>query len=173
MYFCPTDMSLLFTHVSPNTHKACMFAHSSEASCVLQMFGVHHPFMHWCCCRMRMRSVVNKNAFFTLITCKSTSQHHELSKGTMWSFLSLLRLLPHKGQWTVRNSPNYLWISYWWNPLLSKTFTLRFLLVRVDQIVGKGPKAEGESAEDQSMMGRLVKVEKQVGKFLTLVGLLM
>ncbi|XP_067382569.1 potassium voltage-gated channel, KQT-like subfamily, member 2a isoform X3 [Channa argus] len=33
---------------------------------------------------------------------------------------------------------------------------------RVDQIVGKGPKAEGEAAEDQSMMGRLVKVEKQV-----------
>ncbi|XP_058499276.1 potassium voltage-gated channel subfamily KQT member 2-like isoform X5 [Solea solea] len=32
---------------------------------------------------------------------------------------------------------------------------------RVDQIVGKGPKAEGE-AEDLSMMGRLVKVEKQV-----------
>uniref|UniRef100_A0A8C6UZ14 Potassium voltage-gated channel, KQT-like subfamily, member 2a n=1 Tax=Neogobius melanostomus TaxID=47308 RepID=A0A8C6UZ14_9GOBI len=31
----------------------------------------------------------------------------------------------------------------------------------VDQIVGKGPK-EGETAEDQSMMGRLVKVEKQV-----------
>uniref|UniRef100_A0A4W6CM77 Potassium voltage-gated channel, KQT-like subfamily, member 2a n=1 Tax=Lates calcarifer TaxID=8187 RepID=A0A4W6CM77_LATCA len=36
---------------------------------------------------------------------------------------------------------------------------------RVDQIVGKGPKAEGEAAEDQSMMGRLVKVEKQVGMF--------
>ncbi|XP_062282818.1 potassium voltage-gated channel subfamily KQT member 2-like isoform X1 [Scomber scombrus] len=33
---------------------------------------------------------------------------------------------------------------------------------RVDQIVGKGPKAEGEAVEDQSMMGRLVKVEKQV-----------
>ncbi|MEQ2236658.1 hypothetical protein ILYODFUR_014961 [Ilyodon furcidens] len=33
---------------------------------------------------------------------------------------------------------------------------------RVDQIVGKGPKVEGEAAEDQSMMGRLVKVEKQV-----------
>ncbi|XP_044067968.1 potassium voltage-gated channel, KQT-like subfamily, member 2a isoform X2 [Siniperca chuatsi] len=33
---------------------------------------------------------------------------------------------------------------------------------RVDQIVGKGPKAEGDAAEDQSMMGRLVKVEKQV-----------
>ncbi|KAK7884812.1 hypothetical protein WMY93_027935 [Mugilogobius chulae] len=33
---------------------------------------------------------------------------------------------------------------------------------RVDQIVGKGPKPEGETADDQSMMGRLVKVEKQV-----------
>uniref|UniRef100_A0A8D3A177 Potassium voltage-gated channel, KQT-like subfamily, member 2a n=1 Tax=Scophthalmus maximus TaxID=52904 RepID=A0A8D3A177_SCOMX len=33
---------------------------------------------------------------------------------------------------------------------------------RVDQIVGKGPKAEGDDAEDPSMMGRLVKVEKQV-----------
>ncbi|XP_038145847.1 potassium voltage-gated channel subfamily KQT member 2-like isoform X2 [Cyprinodon tularosa] len=33
---------------------------------------------------------------------------------------------------------------------------------RVDQIVGKGTKAEGDAAEDQSMMGRLVKVEKQV-----------
>ncbi|XP_078026369.1 potassium voltage-gated channel subfamily KQT member 2-like isoform X8 [Epinephelus lanceolatus] len=33
---------------------------------------------------------------------------------------------------------------------------------RVDQIVGKGPKAEGEVADDPSMMGRLVKVEKQV-----------
>ncbi|KAM9342379.1 potassium voltage-gated channel subfamily KQT member 2-like [Pholidichthys leucotaenia] len=33
---------------------------------------------------------------------------------------------------------------------------------KVDQIVGKGPKAEGDSADDQSMMGRLVKVEKQV-----------
>ncbi|XP_073326641.1 potassium voltage-gated channel subfamily KQT member 2-like isoform X1 [Pagrus major] len=33
---------------------------------------------------------------------------------------------------------------------------------RVDQIVGKGPKTEGEAADDQSMMGRLVKVEKQV-----------
>ncbi|XP_034027439.1 potassium voltage-gated channel subfamily KQT member 2-like [Thalassophryne amazonica] len=32
----------------------------------------------------------------------------------------------------------------------------------VDQIVGKGPKAEGESTDDQSMMERLVKVEKQV-----------
>ncbi|XP_019205486.1 potassium voltage-gated channel subfamily KQT member 2 isoform X4 [Oreochromis niloticus] len=33
---------------------------------------------------------------------------------------------------------------------------------RVDQIVGKGPKGEGDAVEDQSMMGRLVKVEKQV-----------
>ncbi|XP_054618470.1 potassium voltage-gated channel subfamily KQT member 2-like isoform X3 [Dunckerocampus dactyliophorus] len=33
---------------------------------------------------------------------------------------------------------------------------------RVDQIVGKGPKGEAEAAEDLSMMGRLVKVEKQV-----------
>ncbi|XP_074537367.1 potassium voltage-gated channel, KQT-like subfamily, member 2a isoform X2 [Halichoeres trimaculatus] len=33
---------------------------------------------------------------------------------------------------------------------------------RVDQIVGKGPKPDGEAAEDPSMMGRLVKVEKQV-----------
>ncbi|KAK1898804.1 Potassium voltage-gated channel subfamily KQT member 2 [Dissostichus eleginoides] len=33
---------------------------------------------------------------------------------------------------------------------------------RVDQIVGKGPKGDGEASEDQSMMGRLVKVEKQV-----------
>ncbi|KAM3872196.1 potassium voltage-gated channel subfamily KQT member 2-like [Diretmus argenteus] len=33
---------------------------------------------------------------------------------------------------------------------------------KVDQIIGKGPKADGETAEDQSMMGRLVKVEKQV-----------
>ncbi|KAM9752334.1 potassium voltage-gated channel subfamily KQT member 2-like isoform 2-T2 [Menidia menidia] len=33
---------------------------------------------------------------------------------------------------------------------------------RVDQIVGKGQKADGEAADDQSMMGRLVKVEKQV-----------
>lgn len=43
---------------------------------------------------------------------------------------------------------------------------LLFSNARVDQIVGKGPKAEGEVAEDQSMMGRLVKVEKQVGMFL-------
>ncbi|XP_075951543.1 potassium voltage-gated channel, KQT-like subfamily, member 2a isoform X2 [Anarhichas minor] len=33
---------------------------------------------------------------------------------------------------------------------------------KVDQIVGKGPKAEGEAGDDQSMMGRLIKVEKQV-----------
>uniref|UniRef100_A0A3B4UPD2 Potassium voltage-gated channel, KQT-like subfamily, member 2a n=1 Tax=Seriola dumerili TaxID=41447 RepID=A0A3B4UPD2_SERDU len=39
---------------------------------------------------------------------------------------------------------------------------IKNLQTRVDQIVGKGPKAEGEAAEDQSMMGRLVKVEKQV-----------
>ncbi|XP_029012572.1 potassium voltage-gated channel subfamily KQT member 2-like isoform X3 [Betta splendens] len=38
---------------------------------------------------------------------------------------------------------------------------IKNLQSRVDQIVGKGAKAEGE-AEDQSMMGRLVKVEKQV-----------
>ncbi|KAJ0064781.1 hypothetical protein NL108_013243, partial [Boleophthalmus pectinirostris] len=36
-----------------------------------------------------------------------------------------------------------------------------FLNGRVDQIVGKGPKPEADTAEDQSMMGRLVKVEKQ------------
>ncbi|KAM6925514.1 potassium voltage-gated channel subfamily KQT member 2-like isoform 2-T2 [Xenentodon cancila] len=39
---------------------------------------------------------------------------------------------------------------------------IKNLQSRVDQIVGKGPKAEGEAAEDHSMMGRLVKVEKQV-----------
>ncbi|XP_068996575.1 potassium voltage-gated channel subfamily KQT member 2-like isoform X5 [Embiotoca jacksoni] len=39
---------------------------------------------------------------------------------------------------------------------------IKNLQSRVDQIVGKGPKADGEAAEDQSMMGRLVKVEKQV-----------
>ncbi|XP_062246923.1 potassium voltage-gated channel subfamily KQT member 2-like [Platichthys flesus] len=33
---------------------------------------------------------------------------------------------------------------------------------RVDMIVGKGPKADGDAAEDQSMNGRLVKVEKQM-----------
>ncbi|MED6290480.1 hypothetical protein CHARACLAT_013332 [Characodon lateralis] len=39
---------------------------------------------------------------------------------------------------------------------------IKNLQSRVDQIVGKGPRVEGEAAEDQSMMGRLVKVEKQV-----------
>ncbi|XP_022066801.1 potassium voltage-gated channel, KQT-like subfamily, member 2a isoform X9 [Acanthochromis polyacanthus] len=39
---------------------------------------------------------------------------------------------------------------------------IKNLQSRVDQIVGKGPKAEGDTTEDQSMMGRLVKVEKQV-----------
>ncbi|XP_041860574.1 potassium voltage-gated channel, KQT-like subfamily, member 2a isoform X3 [Melanotaenia boesemani] len=39
---------------------------------------------------------------------------------------------------------------------------IKNLQSRVDQIVGKSPKVEGEAAEDQSMMGRLVKVEKQV-----------
>ncbi|XP_029995343.1 potassium voltage-gated channel, KQT-like subfamily, member 2a isoform X3 [Sphaeramia orbicularis] len=39
---------------------------------------------------------------------------------------------------------------------------IKNLQSRVDQIVGKGPKPEGEPADDQSMMGRLVKVEKQV-----------
>uniref|UniRef100_A0A8D3A143 Potassium voltage-gated channel subfamily KQT member 2-like n=1 Tax=Scophthalmus maximus TaxID=52904 RepID=A0A8D3A143_SCOMX len=39
---------------------------------------------------------------------------------------------------------------------------IKNLQSRVDQIVGKGPKAEGDDAEDPSMMGRLVKVEKQV-----------
>ncbi|KAL7398458.1 hypothetical protein ABVT39_010282 [Epinephelus coioides] len=39
---------------------------------------------------------------------------------------------------------------------------IKNLQSRVDQIVGKGPKAEGEVADDPSMMGRLVKVEKQV-----------
>ncbi|XP_056129006.1 potassium voltage-gated channel subfamily KQT member 2-like isoform X2 [Lampris incognitus] len=33
---------------------------------------------------------------------------------------------------------------------------------RVDQIVGKGPNPEGDTVDDHSMMGRLVKVEKQV-----------
>lgn len=37
-----------------------------------------------------------------------------------------------------------------------------FLNARVDQIVGKSPKADGEAGDDLSMMGRLVKVEKQV-----------
>ncbi|XP_020491633.2 potassium voltage-gated channel subfamily KQT member 2 isoform X9 [Labrus bergylta] len=39
---------------------------------------------------------------------------------------------------------------------------IKNLQSRVDQIVGKGPKPEGDAAEDPSMMGRLVKVEKQV-----------
>uniref|UniRef100_A0AAV2LWP4 Potassium channel voltage dependent KCNQ C-terminal domain-containing protein n=1 Tax=Knipowitschia caucasica TaxID=637954 RepID=A0AAV2LWP4_KNICA len=39
---------------------------------------------------------------------------------------------------------------------------IKNLQSRVDQIVGKGPKPEAETAEDQSMMGRLLKVEKQV-----------
>ncbi|KAF7663638.1 hypothetical protein LDENG_00204960 [Lucifuga dentata] len=39
---------------------------------------------------------------------------------------------------------------------------IKNLQSRVDQIVGKGPKADGETVDDQSMMGRLVKVEKQV-----------
>lgn len=37
-----------------------------------------------------------------------------------------------------------------------------FLNARVDQIVGKSPKADGDPGDDLSMMGRLVKVEKQV-----------
>ncbi|XP_074499044.1 potassium voltage-gated channel, KQT-like subfamily, member 2a isoform X3 [Sebastes fasciatus] len=39
---------------------------------------------------------------------------------------------------------------------------IKNLQSRVDQIVGKGPKADGEAADDPSMMGRLIKVEKQV-----------
>ncbi|XP_031724667.1 potassium voltage-gated channel subfamily KQT member 2-like isoform X4 [Anarrhichthys ocellatus] len=39
---------------------------------------------------------------------------------------------------------------------------IKNLQSRVDQIVGKGPQAEGEAGDDQSMMGRLIKVEKQV-----------
>ncbi|XP_012780609.2 potassium voltage-gated channel subfamily KQT member 2 isoform X4 [Maylandia zebra] len=39
---------------------------------------------------------------------------------------------------------------------------IKNLQTRVDQIVGKGPKGGGDAVEDQSMMGRLVKVEKQV-----------
>lgn len=47
-------------------------------------------------------------------------------------------------------------------------------IVRVDQIVGKGaaagekdkPKGEAEQPDDGSMMGRLVKMEKQVRGFL-------
>uniref|UniRef100_A0A674NSR5 Potassium voltage-gated channel, KQT-like subfamily, member 2a n=1 Tax=Takifugu rubripes TaxID=31033 RepID=A0A674NSR5_TAKRU len=34
--------------------------------------------------------------------------------------------------------------------------------MKVDQIVGKSPKADGDPGDDLSMMGRLVKVEKQV-----------
>uniref|UniRef100_A0A3Q2P8K2 Potassium voltage-gated channel, KQT-like subfamily, member 2a n=1 Tax=Fundulus heteroclitus TaxID=8078 RepID=A0A3Q2P8K2_FUNHE len=45
----------------------------------------------------------------------------------------------------------------------SMTYSFFFYYPRVDQIVGKGPKVDGDAAEDQSMMGRLVKVEKQVG----------
>jgi len=45
-----------------------------------------------------------------------------------------------------------------------------YWITRVDQIVGKGggtgekdkPKSDTEMAEDQSMMGRLNKMEKQV-----------
>uniref|UniRef100_A0A3Q2ZXG9 Potassium voltage-gated channel, KQT-like subfamily, member 2a n=1 Tax=Kryptolebias marmoratus TaxID=37003 RepID=A0A3Q2ZXG9_KRYMA len=39
---------------------------------------------------------------------------------------------------------------------------IKNLQSRVDQIVGKGPKVDADAADDQSMMGRLVKVEKQV-----------
>ncbi|RVE70145.1 hypothetical protein OJAV_G00061600 [Oryzias javanicus] len=39
---------------------------------------------------------------------------------------------------------------------------IKNLQSRVDQIVGKGAKVDGEAPDDQSMMGRLVKVEKQV-----------
>ncbi|XP_061623668.1 potassium voltage-gated channel, KQT-like subfamily, member 2a isoform X2 [Phyllopteryx taeniolatus] len=39
---------------------------------------------------------------------------------------------------------------------------IKNLQSRVDQIVGKGSKVEAEAAEDPSMMGRLLKVEKQV-----------
>ncbi|XP_037336886.2 potassium voltage-gated channel, KQT-like subfamily, member 2a isoform X2 [Pungitius pungitius] len=39
---------------------------------------------------------------------------------------------------------------------------IKNLQSRVDQIVGKGPKPEGDASDDQSMMGRLGKVEKQV-----------
>ncbi|KAM8862369.1 potassium voltage-gated channel subfamily KQT member 2-like isoform 1-T1 [Spinachia spinachia] len=39
---------------------------------------------------------------------------------------------------------------------------IKNLQSRVDQIVGKGPKPEGEASDDHSMMGRLGKVEKQV-----------
>lgn len=53
--------------------------------------------------------------------------------------------------------------------LITKTYLLFFFFLkiktRVDQIVGKGPKVDGDTTDDQSMMGRLVKVEKQVGIF--------
>ncbi|XP_076015430.1 potassium voltage-gated channel subfamily KQT member 2-like isoform X2 [Genypterus blacodes] len=39
---------------------------------------------------------------------------------------------------------------------------IKNLQSRVDQIVGKGPKAEADTVDDPSMMGRLGKVEKQV-----------
>ncbi|XP_041654396.1 potassium voltage-gated channel subfamily KQT member 2-like [Cheilinus undulatus] len=39
---------------------------------------------------------------------------------------------------------------------------IKNLQARVDQIVGKGAKPDGEAVDDPSMMGRLVKVEKQV-----------
>uniref|UniRef100_A0A674MPR3 Potassium voltage-gated channel, KQT-like subfamily, member 2a n=1 Tax=Takifugu rubripes TaxID=31033 RepID=A0A674MPR3_TAKRU len=39
---------------------------------------------------------------------------------------------------------------------------IKNLQTRVDQIVGKSPKADGDPGDDLSMMGRLVKVEKQV-----------
>ncbi|XP_034551699.1 LOW QUALITY PROTEIN: potassium voltage-gated channel subfamily KQT member 2-like [Notolabrus celidotus] len=39
---------------------------------------------------------------------------------------------------------------------------IKNLQSRVDQIVGKGPKPEGDATDDPSMMGRLGKVEKQV-----------
>lgn len=47
-------------------------------------------------------------------------------------------------------------------PLFLKSQLFLHSNARVDQIVGKGPKADGDIAEDPSMMGRLVKVEKQV-----------
>lgn len=40
---------------------------------------------------------------------------------------------------------------------------------RVDQIVGKNAKADGDAGDDLSMMGRLVKVEKQVPIFLVFI----
>ncbi|XP_056279903.1 potassium voltage-gated channel subfamily KQT member 2-like isoform X4 [Pseudoliparis swirei] len=39
---------------------------------------------------------------------------------------------------------------------------IKNLQSRVDQIVGKGPKPEEEASDDLSMMGHLIKVEKQV-----------